>query len=403
MRILMISDVYFPRINGVSTSIQSFRQELEALGHEVFLIAPEYPTPFVDDIRLFRIPARGVILDPEDRMMRFRDITSDMLRWRQLRPDIVHIHTPFVAHYAGQAIARALGVPSVCTYHTLFEEYLYHYIPWLPKSLLRLCARRFSVSQCNQVSGVIAPSSVIVNLLKGYGVRRRMQILPTGIDSTLFATGNGTAFRERLGIPVHHKVLLNVSRIAFEKNIGLLLEMFADLHARWPDTHLVIAGEGPARKACMEQANALRLQDNISFVGYLDRRAELADCYHAADLFVFASRTETQGLVLLEAMAAGLPVVSIAAMGTVDVLKQGEGASITDGSVRDFSDRVSALLQDPARLQNLSHAAVRYAGTWDSHQCALRMLAFYHSLLPDAAPLAASAPQVHALPVNAPE
>ncbi len=377
MRILMISDVYFPRINGVSTSIQTFKQELESLGHEVFLLVPDYPVPYSVEPSIFRISSRGVVLDPEDRMMRYRKIIEKIPALRDLALDIVHIHTPFVAHYAGLRIARELGVSCVCTYHTLFEEYLYHYIPWLPRGFLRFCARRFSVMQCNQVDGVIAPSSVIVRLLQEYGVEQSIVTLPTGINAAHFARGDGYGFRRRLGISTSAKVLLNVSRVAFEKNIGLLIDMFADLQRQQPDSHLVIAGEGPARETYMVRAKALQLEHKISFVGYLDRQSELVDCYHAADVFVFASATETQGLVLLEAMAAGVPVVSVAAMGTKDVLVEGQGVNITDGTLQDFSAKALALLNATERHARLSVSALHYAKTWDSHQCAQKLLAYY--------------------------
>jgi len=377
MRILMISDVYFPRINGVSTSIQTFKQEFERLGHSVFLIVPDYPAAYATDETIFRIRSRQVVFDPEDRMMRYSDVVRLRDELQKLELDIVHIHTPFVAHYGGIKLARALGIPVVCTYHTLFEEYLYHYIPWLPKQLLRFCARKFSVSQCNQVDGVIAPSSVIVKLLTDYGVVQQIATLPTGINPALFANGDGAKFRRKLGIGENSKVLLNVSRVAFEKNIGLLLEMFAQLHQDLPDVHLVIAGEGPARATYMAQAKALKLEHSISFVGYLDRNTELLDCYKAADIFVFASATETQGLVLLEAMAAGVPVVSVAAMGTKDVLKEGFGVNITDGTVADFSAKVSALLLGKARYETLRQSAIDYAATWNSRHCSLKQLTYY--------------------------
>ena len=135
MRILMISDVYVPRVNGVSTSIQTFRKELEDLGHEVYLIAPHYEQCLEQEQRLFRVESRGVPGDPEDRMMKYGKVLGLIPTIDKLDIDLVHIQTPFVAHYAGMKIARALFLPVIATYHTLFEEYLYHYIPWLPKML----------------------------------------------------------------------------------------------------------------------------------------------------------------------------------------------------------------------------------------------------------------------------
>jgi glycosyltransferase involved in cell wall biosynthesis len=373
----MISDVYFPRINGVSTSIQTFRCELEKLGNEVFLLAPNYGDPYPDDDRTLRIESREIILDPEDRMMKFKELVAKVEELRTLDFDLVHIHTPFVAHYGGVRIAKALGIPCVVTYHTLFEEYFYHYIPWLPKQLLRYVARRFSVSQCNEVEGVISPSSMILDLLKQYGVATKTVTLPTGINSLAFQSGDSERFRKEFNIPLDKKLLLNVSRVAFEKNISAIIEAYALLRNTREDIHLVIAGEGPAKTHYIEMAFNLGLEDSISFVGYLDRSTQLVDCYHAADLFVFASKTETQGLVLLEAMAAGTPVVSVAEMGTKNVLKEGLGVRITDGSAQDFASKITEVIDNPKLYAELAQSAITYASEWDSLSLAQKLNDYY--------------------------
>lgn len=381
MRILMVSDVYFPRINGVSTSIQTFKQEFEKQGHEVVLIAPNYPQDYPTDETILRINSRGVLFDPEDRMMHYRDILAMLPRLREMNFDLVHIHTPFVAHYAGVKLANSLAIPCVVTYHTLFEEYLFHYIPFLPRSLLRAFARRFSRTQCNQVDSVVAPSSVIVDLLHRYGVEQSIDIIPTGIRSGSFSEGDGSSFRRQFGIPEDGIVLLNVSRVAHEKNLRLLLNMLKLAVQKNPKLCLVIAGEGPARKACMEQAQQLGLNEHIYFVGYLDRATQLIDCYHSADLFVFSSRTETQGLVLLEAMAAGTPVVSVAAMGTRDILIECPAAQIVEDDPQAFADTLLEIVEDPARMKSLQDNCEAAVQAWDSTTMASKMLSFYRSVL----------------------
>ncbi len=393
MRILMISDVYFPRINGVSTSIQTFRGEMVKLGHEVTLIAPHYGEQQLrveeckeeqqeDKVqRLIRIPSRKVILDPEDRMMSLSAITALKESLREQQFDLIHVHTPFVAHYAGVKLSRFLGIPLVVTYHTLFEEYLYHYIPFLPKALLKKFARSFSRSQCNQADSVVAPSSVIVDLLRGYGVERDIEIIPTGIHSQNFLNGDGRRFREKFGIAQDRQVLLNVSRVAFEKNIGLLLETVKLVREQIPDICLIIAGEGPAKKAYARQVREMGLGDSVVFVGYLDRETELVDCYSCADFFVFSSRTETQGLVLLEAMAAGTPVVSVAAMGTRDILIDCAGARIVEDDATHFAETLVTLLNDPQAQNALRSASHASAAQWDSQVMAEKMLRSYRQVL----------------------
>ncbi len=382
MRILYVSDVYFPRVNGVSTSIRTFRRELQALGHEVVVVAPEYPqAASFEEAGIVRVAARGIPLDPEDRLMRSRALRELPARLVARAFDLVHIQTPFAAHYAGLRIARELGVPCVATYHSFFEEYLYHYVPFAPRALMRSLARGFSRRQGNQVDALVVPSRAMLSKLTAYGVRSPMTILPTGICLEDFAGGSGAAFRLRHGIPAERPLLVHIGRVAFEKNIDFLLRMLECVRARHPDVLLVIAGEGPALPHLKSMARGLRLDANVQFVGYLDRATTLLDCFRAGDVFVFASRTETQGLVLLEAMALGVPVVAIAEMGAIDILEVGEGAVIAPPDERAFADEVCALLDSPALRQRLAAEGRQFAAHWDAARQAQRLADFYAGVL----------------------
>lgn len=385
MRILMVSDVYFPRVNGVSTSIQTFSRELAALGHQVLLIAPDYGRAVADDSTefetIYRIPSRHLFIDPEDRMMKRAALFAHNAGLHSRGIDLVHIQTPFVAHYAGVKLAETLGVPRVATYHTFFEEYLYYYVRMMPRRLMRWAARRFSVSQCNDLDAVVVPSRAMRETLEGYGVRRPMHIIPTGIDHTRFGAGDGARFRRRCGIEADRPVIVHVGRIAHEKNIGFLLEVMADVCAKLPAAVMIIAGEGPALGQLKAKAASMGLADSILFVGYLDRRDALMDCYSAGDVFVFSSRTETQGLVLLEAMSLGVPVVSTAVMGTRDVLVDGRGALIATEQVQDFAAKVLRVLTDPAMKAELSERAMAFAREWSAPAQAMKLAEFYSGIV----------------------
>lgn len=377
MRILMISDVYFPRVNGVSTSIQTFRRELEALGHEIHLVAPAYPAPYPEEPRIVRIPSSYLPLDPEDRRMHGRAIRAIAGQLERERFDLVHVQTPFVAHYLGLELARRLGTPVVETYHTFFEEYLFHYVPFLPRAWLRAAARRFSRTQGNSVDALVVPSTAMRDVLAGYCVRTPMHVLPTGIPLADFRGGDGERFRTGLGIAPQTPMLLFVGRVAHEKNIEFLLNALDLARRRVPSTVLVIAGEGPARPRLEHLTDRLGLRGSVHFVGYLDRRTTLLDCYAAADAFVFASRTETQGLVLLEAMAVGLPVVSTAVMGTRDIVGPGRGALVPDDDEHSFADAIERIVGDAALRARLSQEARDYVREWHADALAGRMAALY--------------------------
>lgn len=384
MRVLMISDVFFPRINGVSTSIDSFRHSLAELGIEVRVVAPHYPIPHADDGKVSRVPAHRVIFDPEDRLMRPGALRR-VLDGAGGRFDLVHIQTPFAAHYAGLGHARRHRLPCVATYHTHFEEYLHNYVPAVPKGLLRALARRLARSQCNALDAVIVPSSAMAETLAGYGVSVPMHRVPTGIPLANFGDrrhrGASAEFRARFDIPRDGPLALFVGRAAHEKNIGFLLEALPHALRQCPGLTLVVAGEGPALPALQRQAATLGIDARVRFVGYLDRQAELPDCYAAADLFVFASRTETQGLVLLEAMAAGLPVVALAAMGTTDILAPERGARIAPDAPAGFAAVVENVLADDRLRKQLATEARCYAHEWADTLMADRLAALYRRQL----------------------
>src|SRR5207237_996513 len=302
---LCASDVYFPRVNGVSTSIRTFRQDLASLGVDTCLVAPSYAARDApsEEPGVLRVPATKVPRDPEDRRMGWRALTRALDALPGGRFDLVHIHTPFIAHYAGVRLARRADIPAIATYHTFLEEYLHHYLPLVPAPLARFLARSFTRSQCAAVHALIAPSEPMRAVLTGYGVTAPIHVVPTG------------------------------------------------------------------------------LAEHVHFAGYLERDSALLDCYAAADVFVFASRTETQGLVLLEAMAQGTPVVSTAHLGTRSILVPGSGALVVPEEEEDvFAAAVVRLLGEASLRQELGKRGLAHARQWSSAAMARRLAELYAQL-----------------------
>ncbi|MBP5988263.1 MAG: glycosyltransferase [Azonexus sp.] len=378
MRVLMVSDVYFPRVNGVSTSIETFRRTLAAQGVDVRLVVPRYGDE-AEEEGIVRVAGRPVPGDPEDRLVGWRAMHRAVLDAAR-DCDLIHIQTPFIAHYAGLNAARTLGLPVVATYHTLFEEYLQHYAPFIPAGWLRGQARGFSRRQCNALDAVVVPSTAMRQRLESYGVSSPLHVLPTGIPMAQFAAGDGIAFRRNFGIAEDRPMALFVGRVAHEKNIGFLLEALVHARHLQPDILLVVAGEGPAMADLKAQTAALGLSDAVQFIGYLDRKQALPDCYAAADVFVFASRTETQGLVLLEAMAAGLPVIALSEMGTTDILAPGRGAFSPPADSPAFGETLGHFLNHPHAWRHLQHEAPIYAREWSDVAMAERLARLYGDL-----------------------
>ena len=386
MNILMLSDVYFPRVNGVSTSIRTFAQSLARMGHSVTVVAPDYGPDSgqeqhdSDEFEIVRLASRVIFFDPEDRLIRAPELRRILPALAARHWDVIHVHTPFRAHRLGVRLAELSGRPTVETYHTYFEEYIGHYLPWAPAPWLRFVARRLSRMLCHGVDHLIVPSAQMAEVLRRYGVSTPATVLPTGIDLSEFARGDGARFRIAHDIAQDRPTLVTVSRLAVEKNIAFLLQVARRLVTEFPRLMFIIAGEGPDAPRLKRLAHEYGLEANVRFFGNLDRRTTLLDAYKAGDTFVFASPTETQGLVLIEAMALGVPIVSTAVMGTATVLRDARSALISEEDVDDFAAHVTRLLRSPELRARLAQAGPQDARAWSTEGLMEQVVALYQRL-----------------------
>lgn len=381
LKILFISDVYFPRVNGVSTSIKTFIEQMQTMGHTVHLIAPDYGVKTTDEAWIKRIPARKIYFDPEDQLMKFGQALKRLPELMAEQYDVIHVNTPFIAHYLGIKLGKKLNVPVIETYHTFFEDYLHHYLPWLPQNIARGLARIISRTQCNAVDAIVSPSQPMLDVLRAYGVKAAGKVIPTGLQESSFKLVD-LDFRAKFNIASDRPMLLYVGRVAYEKNIEFLLSVVQALQEQLPDLLLVVTGEGPAEHSLKQLSKSLNIQHNVMFIGYLDRNTELNACYRSADVFVFASTSETQGLVILEAMAQGTPVVAVAELGTKSILVEGRGARIATEDTMDFAEKVQEVLNDHLQRLALEKSALEYVRKeWTAKRQAERMLDFYYEVI----------------------
>ena len=385
----MLTDVYFPRVNGVSSSIRTFAREAVRRGHSVTIVAPQYEQSQGEDpFEIIRLASRVIFFDPEDRLIRMAALRSIAPELAAREWDVIHVHTPFRAHQLGVWLSRQIACPVVESYHTYFEEYASHYLPWLPPTLLRFAARWFSRRLCNNVDHLFVPTEQMAGVLRGYGITTPASIIPTGIHLDEFCGGDGAKFRRDHDIDPGRPTMVTVSRLAAEKNIAFLLDVAWALVAEFPTLMFIIAGEGPDGDRLKQRVSALGLENNVLFVGNLDRRTRLLDCYKAGDVFVFASPTETQGLVLLEAMALGVPIVSTAVMGTATVLKGTRSTRVSKPNVGEFVEYVAELLRSPQQRQMLSAASSDDVAAWSAPVLMEQVLALYAKLDADQCALA---------------
>jgi glycosyltransferase involved in cell wall biosynthesis len=377
MKILFLSDVFFPRVNGVSTSISIFMEDLIKLGHKVHLIAPKYYGES-NTRNITRIESKKVFFDPEDHLMSLKTLNKKIKWIKKQKFDIIHIHTPFVAHFFGKKLSKKLGIPIIETYHTSFEDYLHLYVPFIPEFLARKLSRFIAKSLCNGVDALISPSEQLKTTLRSYNINKPIETIPTGLSKRSYIEKNPHFFRDNYNIKPNDNLLLYVGRVAHEKNIDFLISSFVHIYQKQKNTKLLITGEGPALEHISGLIRKFKMENNIILTGYLERNNELLSCYAASDLFVFSSKTETQGLVLIEAMAQGLPVAALSINGTESILKNNLGAITPKDNVYDFAEKCLELLNDKKRLKIMSLEAKKNALiNWTSEKQAKKLADLY--------------------------
>ncbi|CAM3144588.1 glycosyltransferase family 4 protein [Leuconostoc rapi] len=308
MNIGLFTDTYFPQVSGVSTSIKTLKEALEAQGHQVYIFTstdPKVPKnrfePHV--YRFSSVPYVGF----KDRRLAFRGLIQAVEIAKSIQLDIVHTQTEFSLGLLGKFVARQLKIPAIHTYHTMYEDYTHYVAKGLligPKGVGTLM-KAYMLG----MSGVIAPSQLVQETLIRYGIKAPIRVIPTGVSLPNPSVAHQD-LREKYGFKPCQPVILSLGRLAFEKNVALTISAFSELLQTYPEARLVIAGDGPARKSLEEQVAELALEDQVIFAGMVNHD-DITDYYQMSNVFVSSSDTETQGLTFIEAMAADRPFVAI--------------------------------------------------------------------------------------------
>ncbi|NPV91441.1 MAG: glycosyltransferase family 4 protein [Firmicutes bacterium] len=376
MRIGIFSDSYKPYISGVVISIENTVRELKEMGHEVYIFAPRYPEATEDEpgifrFRSFRSPTNNDFSVAIPISLKMGSIIKG------LDLDLIHVHSPFLLGRLGAVQARRMGIPLVFTYHTLYEQYV-HYVP-LQQDLTRRLTVQITRYFCNQCDTVITPTSKVKQILDDYGVKSPIEVLPTGIDLDRFKNGDRQWLRKKFGLSQGDKVLLFVGRLSKEKNLEFLIRAFTRI-AGLPDVYLVLVAQGPEEDALKELVRDLGLGDRVIFAGRMVDD-DLVNSYYGADLFVFPSVTETQGLVVVEAMATGLPVVALDAFGVSEMVDNGINGILTDHDLECFSSAVITLLRDEQMWKQMSENALKKAELLSAPVITSQLVEIYQRLI----------------------
>lgn len=378
MRIAMLTNNYRPFVGGVPVSVERQAQELIKLGHRVTVFAPVYGENEEERRKVLEQDA-----DAPEQVIRYhvqkRRMENGMV-YPGIRPsevfevfgketfDCIHVHHPMFAGLWALSLGKQYNIPVIYTYHTRYEDYL-HYIPflrdderqgirsrltgWVKETVVPSYMKWF----CSQCDLVIAPSAGMLKMMRRTGISVPAAVMPTGLDASFYRPDAGRVreIRQKYGKGRKH-LLITVSRLEKEKNYGFLLRGIAEIGKRLEDDfQVLIIGGGSRESELKVRASILGIRDRVTFMGNVPN-GEVKDYLNAADLFLFASRSETQGIVLAEAMAAGCPVVAVHAVGADDVVRDGINGFLTEEDEACWAGKAVQALS-PENRERMSRAA----------------------------------------------
>lgn len=376
MNIAIFTDSYLPVINGVSVAIDLLVTEVRQLGHRVYVFTPSFPGhqdagPYVIRFASLMTPwAKGypLALPPFGRTLK---------RFRKVKVDVIHTHTPYTVGFCGLRWAESHNIPIVSTYHTLYENYA-HYVPYLPHKYVDHKIAKHTNYYYNRVGWVITPSGAAKDSLLRHDVRTPIEIIPTGIPRAPLI--DRLDARKAIGVPPDEFMLLYAGRLAPEKNLDLLIGCMRRWRATIPEARLHFVGGGSGRAALKALAHRYDLSHWVTFHPSVPRK-ELDTYFAAADVFTFPSRTETQGLVIGEAQALGLPAVAVEGGGAHEAITHGVDGFVEFDAIEAFAARVEWLAARPEKLREAGDAALVSSRKRSPMETAKHVLGIYDRVI----------------------
>ncbi len=378
MRIGLFTESYPPLINGVSTSVQTLIAQLEHAGHDVFVFTSRYPKHNDARPHVYRFPSVNALVEP-DYVLPIPFSPAIAAAIPRLRLDIVHSQSPFLLGLLARRVARRHGLPHLSTNHTLYPEYA-HYVPWLPRAVVRRAIIRWMHSFYNSCDHVLAPSELTRCRLNDYGVQAPISVIPTGIPAPPYLLAKPADTKQELGLSPDARLLLYVGRLAPEKNLDMLLHAFKRISQQTHDTFLVVAGSGSSAGALRRRVKQLGIEERTLFTGFVGR-TKLDPLYAASELFLFPSVTETQGLAVGEALAAGTPCVVVNGGGAPEAIRSGSNGFVVEDDAAQMAEHALRLLGDEALRLKMAADALAGAALMTPEHVARRILSLYEALI----------------------
>lgn len=380
MNILMMTNTFTPHVGGVARSVEAYTHSYIQQGHNVLVVAPEFPNMPEDEHGVVRIPAiqkfNGSDFSVVIPLSRF--LGQEM---RAFEPDIVHSHHPFLIGSTAVRVANTFKIPLVFTHHTMYEQYT-HYVPG-NSQMMKAFAINLATAYANMCDAVFAPSQSIVDILVARGVKSPIHVVPTGVNLETFSRGSGQGFKQVMGIPEDVFVLGHLGRLAAEKNLQYLINALILVLQKEHKTHFLLVGSGPIKSQILTWFKDAGVTNQVHHLGFLEQPL-LASAYQAIDLFVFASKSETQGMVITEAMAASVPVIALDAPGIREVVVDNYNGRLLaeNDDYKAYADAlllfINQLKIDPSSFKEAARATARGLSI---QVCAENALAIYADLL----------------------
>lgn len=381
MKIVYFTNNYLPYISGVGSSIESFRLELEKRGHRVYIFAPFFKKGAKknkDGERIIRYPSIQtnlktkfpVAIIPAPKITRLI---------KQINPDVFHAHHPFWLGGEALRYAKKFKKPLVFTAHTKFEHYT-HYVPFFPAKIMARLLLNKRTSFANRCEAIIAPTKGIKEELISEGIKSSIHVMPSGINTVRFKNAEGTKIRRKLGILASEKVLLFLGRLEEEKNLDLLVKIIPQIFNKYPLTKFLVVGGGEGKS----KFSKLKKQypQRIILTGKVPYQ-ETPNYYKVADIFLQPSLSETQGLSTVEAMVAGLAVVSVNTEVIGDFIKDKKNGLIVSADENSFFEAIASLLDDHKFLLKLRNNATELSIRVDIENCTNQLLEVYNKVMGD--------------------
>lgn len=383
MHIAFFTNYYHPVVNGVVRSVASFRHVLMEQGHNVFVFAQSDDTYQDDEPFIFRYPSLPLPLPGDiSAALPVSSFVDQLLP--TLKLDVIHTHHPILLGQTAARKAAELNLPLVFTFHTQYWEYT-HYIPFPQETIqefLKNAVHKWLRDYVQKCQHIIIPSESLRDILvREYGLQDHYTVIPTGTDIEPFQKADGKSVRQEQGWQ-DETVLISVGRLAPEKNWDTLIRAFAKVSLHHPEWRLVLIGDGPGRDGLQSLAAELGIAERVTFLGSLPFD-KIPRYLKAADAFSFASVTETQGLVTIEAMAAGLPVIAVDGSGTRDIVEHGKEGFLVENDPDALAKGIDELLSDPQRMRRFSHHALKKAKTFDVHALGKQLVSVYEQAIQD--------------------